>query len=442
MSSTSEIQKTQVAVIGGGPAGATTSTLVAERGWKVQLFERERFPRFHVGESLIPETYWVLKRLGMVGKMQQSRFVKKHSVQFFTGSGKGSDPFYFADNKPHECSQTWQVVRSEFDKMMLDNAREHGVEAHEGVRVIDVLFENGRAGGVRVRMPDGSERTVLADVVVDASGQNGLLMNRFGLRVWDPMLKMGAVWAYYQGAHRDTGPDEGATLVLQTIDKNGWFWYIPLHDDMVSVGVVAPFDYLFKGRQDYSRTFEEELRRCPVAMERVAKGKRVTGHFATKDFSYRSRQVAGDGWVLVGDAFGFLDPLYSSGVLLALKSGALAADAIVEGLASGDTSAAHLGRWGPEFHKGMDRMRRLVCEYYTGFSFGKFVKRYPQLRGAITDLLIGDLFTDRVDRVWAPMESLREAGHPEIPSWDQAIRSGGEDSDHGTELVIPEGPKP
>ena len=124
-----------VVVIGGGPAGSTASTLLAQQGLHVELFERERFPRFHIGESLIPETYWVLERLNMLPKMQQSHFVKKYSVQFVNSRGGNSAPFYFWDNKPHECSQTWQVVRSEFDQMMLENAREHGVIAHEGVRV-------------------------------------------------------------------------------------------------------------------------------------------------------------------------------------------------------------------------------------------------------------------------------------------------------------------
>jgi flavin-dependent dehydrogenase len=431
--------ETDIIVIGGGPAGATASTLIAQNGHRVQLFEREHFPRFHVGESLIPETYWVLKRLGMLPKMQASGFTKKHSVQFFASNGRGSAPFYFRDNKQHECSQTWQVVRSEFDHLMLNNAREHGVEAHEGVRVMQVLFENDRAVGVQVRMEDGSEREVRARVVVDASGHNGLLMNRLGLRVWDPVLKMGSVWTYFEGAHRDQGRDEGATLVLQTTDKNGWFWYLPLHNNRVSVGVVAPFDYLFKGRQDYAKTFEEEVERCPVVKDRIASGKPATGHFATKDFSYRSKQLSGDGWVLVGDAFGFLDPLYSSGILLALKSGEMAADAIVEGLASGNTSAEQLGKWGPEFGKGLERMRRLVCEYYNGFSFGKFVRNFPDLQGAITDLLIGDLFSDSVDRVWEPMQSLYEPGRGPIPAWDESIKTS-QDEDHQLDLVIPEGP--
>src|SRR3954467_8769046 len=134
-----------VVVIGGGPAGATASTLLAQHGHRVRLFERDRFPRFHIGESLIPETYWVLKRLGMLDKMKGSHFVKKYSVQFINAAGKLSAPFYFWDNKPHECSQTWQVVRSEFDLMMLNNAREHGVEVNEATRVLEVLFEGGRA---------------------------------------------------------------------------------------------------------------------------------------------------------------------------------------------------------------------------------------------------------------------------------------------------------
>ena len=407
----------------------------------MQLFEREHFPRFHIGESLIPETYWVLKRLNMLPKMQQSRFVKKYSVQFVNANGKLSAPFYFWDNKPHECSQTWQVVRSEFDKMMLDNAREHGVDVHEGVRVVDVLMEGERAVGVRIRPKDGPDRDVRAKVVVDASGQNGLIQNKRRLRVWDPVLNKGAIWTYWQGAYRDTGRDEGATMVLQTADRQGWFWYIPLHDDIISIGVVSPFDTLFKGRGPYAQTYEEEVERCPAVKERVASATRVTGYFATKDYSYRSNQVSGDGWVLIGDAFAFLDPLYSSGVLLALRSGEMAADAIVEGFAKGDTSAAQLGQWGPVFNEGVDRMRRLVCEYYDGFSFGKFVNAYPHLRGTVTDLLIGDLFEDKVDKVWQPMESMYPAGKGKLPSWSAGTPADA--AEHkANELVLPEGRKP
>lgn len=439
------VQATQdsvdVVVIGGGPAGSTVSTLIAQQGYKVELFEREKFPRFHIGESLIPETYWVLKRLGMLPKMQQSHFVKKYSVQFVNSNGKLSAPFYFWDNKPHECSQTWQVVRSEFDQMMLNHAREHGVSVHENTRVMDVLFKNDRAVGITVKNGDGTPRQVNAKVVVDASGQNGLLMNRLNLRIWDPVLNKGAIWTYWEGAYRDSGRDEGATMVLQTVSKNGWFWYIPLHNNIVSVGVVAPFDYLFKGRKDYGQTYEEEVDRCPAVKERISSGKRVTGYFATKDYSYRSRQVAGNGWVLVGDAVGFLDPLYSSGVLLALKSGEFAADAIVEGFQKGDTSAAQLGKWGPIFNEGVDRMRRLVCEYYDGFSFGKFVREFPNLRGKVTDILIGDVFEDNVDVVWKPMESLYPPDKAPIPRWDAGTPAD-QTTDKKNELTLPEGRRP
>ena len=431
-----------VVVIGGGPAGATTSTLLAQRGLKVGLFERERFPRFHIGESLIPETYWVLKRLNMLPKMQASRFVKKHSVQFVNAMGKESAPFYFHDNKPHECSQTWQVERGEFDQMMLDNAREHGVDAHEGVHVLEVIFDGDRATGVRLKEADGMRREVRATVVVDASGQAALLQNRFKLRLWDPVLNKGAIWTYWRSAYRDTGRDEGATMVLQTADKKGWFWYIPLHDDIVSVGVVAPFDYLFKNRRgSHEQTYEEEVEAAPAVKMRVAQAERASGYYVTRDYSYRSKQVAGDGWVLVGDAFGFLDPLYSSGVLLALKSGELAADAIADGLEKGDTSAAQLGAWGDGFNQGVDRMRRLVCEYYSGFSFGTFVRQHPDLRGTITDLLIGDLFNDRVDKVWAPMEALYKPDRQAIPSWHEGMPPD-QVPDKANELILPESPRP
>ncbi len=432
---------TDVVVIGGGPAGSTVSTLIAQKGYSVELYERDHFPRFHIGESLIPETYWVLERLNMLPKMRASHFVKKFSVQFINSAGKLSAPFYFWDNKPHECSQTWQVVRSEFDMMMLNNAREHGVTAHEGIRVVDVLLDGKTASGVTIQREGGARENILCKVVVDASGQNGLLMNRFDLRLWDPILNKGAIWTYWKGAHRDAGRDEGATMVIQTASKNGWFWYIPLHDDLVSCGVVAPFDYLFKNRGERDETYQEEVEGCPAVKDRLSKATRTAGYFATKDYSYRSKQLAGNGWVLVGDAFGFLDPLYSSGVLLALKSGQLAADAIVDGLKKGDVSQAQLGGWEATFNQGVDRMRRLVCEYYDGFSFGNFVRRYPDLRGTVTDLLIGDLFTDRVDCVWAPMESLYGPGKTPPVSWNTPASKEVQEN-KTNELTLPSGPKP
>ncbi len=392
--------KPRVIVIGGGPAGTTAATLIAQKGHQVTLLERETFPRFHIGESLIPQTYWILERLNMLPKMKSSNFVRKYSVQFVGSSGRLSEPFYFLDHKPHESSQTWQVRRSEFDQMMLENAIEHGVDVQQGVRVLEVLFEGERAVGVRMQNElGGDERIERADVIVDASGQSSLIMGKLGLREWDPMLKKAAVWTYWEGAWRDTGRDEGATVVLQIQGKAGWFWYIPLHDNIISVGAVADFDYLFKNRanKDFEAIYHAEVDKCPAVKERISIGKRVAPYRAAKEYSYRSKKAAGDGWVMVGDAFGFLDPLYSSGVLLALKSGQLAADAVCDGLAKGDTSGEQLGEWEADYVPGMERMRSLVCAYYAGFSFGRFVAQHPHRKGDITDLLIGDLFRPELD---------------------------------------------
>jgi flavin-dependent dehydrogenase len=398
-----------VVVIGGGPSGSATATLLAQNGHSVELFEREHFPRFHIGESLIPHTYHTIKRLGLLDKMKGSHFIKKYSVQFVTERGKLSEPFYFVDHDSHESSQTWQVRRSEFDHTLLNNARDHGVKVHEGARVLEVLFEGTRAVGIRVKPEDGPERVVKSKVVVDASGQSSLILDRLNLREWDPLLKKAAVWTYWKGAYRDIGRDEGATIVLQTQGKKGWFWYIPLHDDILSVGVVSDYNYLFQNREskDLESIYFEEVNRCPGLQPRLANAQRCDIFRAQKEYSYRSKKAAGDGWVLVGDAFGFLDPLYSSGVLLALTSARMAADSIDAALDAEDVSEARLRSWEPEYVKGMDRMRRLVCEFYDGLNFGKLVRRNPDRKGLITDVLIGNLFKDDIDDLWPLIEALR-----------------------------------
>lgn len=400
----------EVVVIGGGPAGATAATLLAQQGRTVRVYERERFPRYHVGESLIPETFSVLERLGILPHLRGGPFVEKHSVQFVSEQGRLSEPFYFADYKPHESSRTWQVTRQEFDCLMLDNARQHGVDVREGMRVLDVLFEGDRAVGVKTLDESGVEEEVRCHVVVDAAGQSGLILDRLGLRQWDPVLKKAAVWTYFKGAARERGRDAGATLVMQTAGKIGWFWYIPLQDDITSVGVVAPFDHLFKNRdtKDLEAIFNDEVTRCPGVQPRIAGAERVAPYRAAKEYSYRSSQVAGDGWVLVGDAFGFLDPLYSSGILLALKSGALAADAIASGLARGDTSAATLGCWGPDYVAGLERMRKLVCGFYDGLNFGQLVRNHGEAKSLITDILIGDIFKGDIDALWPLIDAVKE----------------------------------
>ena len=358
---------------------------------------------------MIPNTYYALERTGLLNKMKGSRFVKKYSVQFINQRGRLSEPFYFWDNKPHESSQTWQVRRSEFDQLALDHARENGVKVSEGARVIEVLFEGTRAVGIRVKPEDGPEREVRSKVVIDASGQSTLIIDRFGLRDWDPQLKKAAVWTYWKGAVRDTGRDEGATLVIQTEGKKGWFWYIPLHDDIVSVGVVADHEYLFKNREskDPETIYFEEVAKAPGVQPRIANATRCDGFRIQKEYTYRAKKAAGDGWCLVGDAFGFLDPLYSSGLLLALTSASMAADTIDEGLCNGVTSEAQLRKWEHPYLQGMNRIRRLVCEFYDGLSFGRFIRKHPHLKGLVTDVLIGDVFKDEVDVLWPLMDELR-----------------------------------
>jgi flavin-dependent dehydrogenase len=290
--------------------------------------------------------------------------------------------------------------------MLLNHAREQGVQVHEGARVREVLFEGERAVGIRVDLDGPTE--MHAQVVVDASGQSSMIMDRLRLREWDKVLKKAALWTYWKGALRESGLDEGGTIVMQLKDKKGWFWYIPLHDDVVSVGVVASHDYLFKERdtKDFEKIYFEEVERCPGVKSRIASATRICEFRAQKEYSYRATKVAGNGWVLVGDAYGFLDPLYSSGIMLALTSAELAADAIAEALRVEDPSEERLRIWETKYVRAMDRMRRLVCAFYDGLNFGKLVRKHPEKKHLITDVLVGDLFKDEIDELWPLLEQV------------------------------------
>lgn len=392
-------------IIGGGPAGATTAALVAQAGHATLLVERSPFPRPHVGESLMPETYWTLQRLGVLPQLRTASYVPKVGVQFVNDTGKESRPFFFEDHDPRESSRTWHVERSCFDNVLFQNAAAKGADCHDATRVDDVLLQAGGPHCVKLRTADGQRRDVSARVVVDATGQQALLAGKLGLRVTDPHLRKAAIWGHFADAPADRIRDGVTTIILHTRDKRAWFWYIPLAGDVVSVGLVSDNDYLLKGRGTPAQVFAEELENCPALAERLS-GCSLRGDLrVAREFSYTTTRHAGDGWVLVGDAFGFIDPIYSSGVFLALRSGELAADAICEGLDRNDLSAAQLAKWTEPFKEGTHWIRKLVHAFYTeSFSFGRFMAAHPEHEGNLTDLLIGRVFHDRAGRMFDDLD--------------------------------------
>jgi flavin-dependent dehydrogenase len=381
-------------VVGGGPGGTTTAALLAEHGHRVLLLERESAPRYHIGESLIPYTWFTLNRLGVVDWLKKSACPKKYSVQFVSITGRVSQPFYFFQTIKHECSMTWQVWRSEFDAMLLDNARKKGAEVRQGVAVTEVIMDGNRAVGVRAEVPGSGRQEIYAKAVVDATGRDSMLSRRFGWKERDEDLNKIAVWSYFKGAKRDPGLDEGATTVAYVPEK-GWFWYIPLHSDIVSVGVVGEPSYIYRDTRDADAIFAREAKACVWIHDHIKVGKQVEPVRTTGEYSYHSRKIGGDGFCLVGDAFAFLDPLFSTGVFLALKSGEMAADTLHEGLLAGDVSAARFDAYYAKQRHAVMSFRRLVRAFYNlTFSFREFLQEYPHLHSLVVDTLVGNVFND------------------------------------------------
>lgn len=406
-------------VIGGGPAGASSAAILAEYGHRVLVLEREKFPRYHIGESMIPFTYQPMERLGLIPRMKQSAFQKKYSVLFVQPNGRASQPFYFFNRYDQTTvAQTWQVLRSEFDQILLDNARAKGAEVIEEITVKELLREGDRVAGVRAQKKSGAVVEFRAPITLDCSGKEAFTSVRNGWRLNDPYLNKVAVWTYYRGSKREADLDEGQTTVAM-IPEKGWFWHIPQHNDMVSVGVVAEGKYLTRdGVKDPPAIFRREVEENLWIKDHLSTGQQVGDYFVTSEYSFHSRHCGSAGLLLVGDAFCFLDPVFSSGLLLALKSGVLAGDAVHAALAAGDLSPSRFTDYATTLRAGIENMRKLVYAFYDpNFSFKQVIDKYPDAAGEITDCLSGDVnrdFTPLWDKIrgFAPLPDDLPVGSP------------------------------
>jgi flavin-dependent dehydrogenase len=407
MSQNDPLEHFDAVIIGAGPAGSAAAALLSEHGHRVLALEREKFPRYHIGESLLPFTFQPLQRLGLIEKMRTSAFVKKYSVQFVSPSGKASQPFYFFDRYDRDTvAQTWQVLRSEFDQMLVDNARAKGATVLEEVTVSALLKEGDRVVGVRAQHKDGRAVEYRAAITLDCSGKESFAAVRQNWRMRDPELNKVAVWTYYEGAKRDAGIDAGATTVAMVPEK-GWFWYIPQHQDRVSVGVVADGKYLTRGGvKSPEKIFGREIEQNLWIKDHLACGRQTGPYYLTSEYSFHAKHCGTDGLLLVGDAFCFLDPVFSSGVMLALKSGVLAADAVHEALMARDFSPARFAGYAKTLREGIENMRKLVYAFYDpNFSFRELTDKHPDLAGDITDCLSGDVNKD-FTRLWNAIREL------------------------------------
>ena len=389
-------------IIGGGPSGASVAAVLAEYGHRVLVLERDKYPRYRIGESLIPFTYAPLERIGMIPKMRASGFQKKYSVLFVQPDGKASQPFYFFNRYDRDTvAQTWQVTRAEFDVLMLDNAREKGAEVREETTVKRLLMDGDRVIGVEAVDKDGGSEEIHAAITLDCTGRDAFAANKLGWRVPDPYLNKLAVWTYYKGSKREAGIDEGQTTVA-FVPHKGWFWHIPQHDDMVSVGVVAEGKYLTRGGvKDPKEMFQREVGENLWIKDHLSEGESTGQYWVTSEYSRHSRHCASPGLLLLGDAFAFLDPVFSSGVMLAAKSGVLAGEAVHEGLLAGDLSPARFAAYGAVMREGVENMRKLVYAFYNeSFSFKDVIMKYPDAGALITDCLSGDVNRD-FSQLWA-----------------------------------------
>jgi flavin-dependent dehydrogenase len=360
--------------------------MLARQGWRVLLLERERFPREHIGESLLPASMPVLEELGVLAAVQAEGFLPKYGATMVWGRDPAPWSWYFRETNPRYPS-TFQVWRPRFDQILLENARAAGVDVREGHAVLDVLFEGERACGVRFAGA-GGEGVVTARCVVDASGQTALLGRRLRLRRYDPFFQNLAVYGYFAGGGRLPEPD--STNIFIESYRDGWFWNIPLHTGVMSVGAVVDRHTGQEGirRDGPLRFLTEQIARAPQTAAMLAAARLVSGPVIVKDWSYVSEKLTGDGWVLAGDAACFVDPLFSSGVHLAMTAGVLAAAWVTTALRRPEMAAAAGEVYRELYYRQYDHFRAMAQLFYasnrTVESYFWEARRQLGLDGSVT----------------------------------------------------------
>ena len=354
-----------VIVVGGGPGGSAAAAWLARAGHRVTLFERDQFPRFHIGESLLASVNDVIAAIGAEGLVREASFPHKWGATFMLADGSNERYADFAAAPGVRAPQTWQVPRATFDHLLLRHAAASGADVREGHRVHHVTFDP-EGVTLSVQGPKGPPQPMRAKVIVDASGRGGLLSRKFNLRVDEPRLANVAVFSHYSGVPRQEGRRSGDIRIVAR-DDLGWFWLIPISTELMSVGVVLPrAAFQRMPTLEPAETLDHLIAETPVVARLLLTATREWPVRVEKDFSFSSRAYAGDRWLLVGDAGSFLDPVFSTGVAIALESGLEGAKAVSEGLAAGDLSARKFARFSRRQRARYRSFRRFVFGFYTG----------------------------------------------------------------------------
>ena len=381
-------------VCGGGPAGSSFATFLARMGHSVLVLEREKFPRFHIGESLLPWNVPLLARLGALDKIRAAGMQVKHGARFYHQGTEMTRPVRFANGIDADHPTAFQVKRADFDKLLLDHSRESGAMVFEEARVEEVLFDGSRARGVRVTLNgEAQPRTVTAKVVVDATGRDALLSRKLGGRKRDPLLDRSAAFAHYDTFKRAEGPTGGDIIVVTTPD--GWWWLIPFSDGSVSVGIVMPSQRFKTRGGSVDQLYEESIAATPEVRDLLVGAHRTTEIRAIADYSYKTSTFSGDGFCLIGDAACFLDPVFSTGVLMAMTSAELAAETIDRSLKTkGRVDAADFGKFNRVYRRGVKRFARFVHGFYQPHMLETFYTSSPNqwIERAVTTVLGGGVF--------------------------------------------------